>query len=256
MPSRWTTCGSSISSFMARRTASWWWSESSMSRTSRRPRRTCSDSWTSATPYQRIVTSYEAVPRINMKIETPDKENALFSAGLRLQMRDTDPDYPAMVLANYMFGGGGLTLASRTACATVKVSATVSRRASPRPPKGTRRHSRRRPSPIPATSRGRSELRRRARENAARGVHGGGARGGQEGDSRRADRQPLERPRILSLIASREQDGRTLAWDQRLDTKLDALTLEEINAAFRRHIDAAAISIVKGGDFKAAKVYQ
>src|ERR1700675_4017533 len=24
-------------------------------------------------------------------------------------MRDTDPDYPAMVMANYMFGGGGLT---------------------------------------------------------------------------------------------------------------------------------------------------
>ena len=42
---------------------------------------------------------------MNLKIETPDKQNATFDAGLRLPMSDTDPDYPAMVLANYMFGG-------------------------------------------------------------------------------------------------------------------------------------------------------
>ena len=38
--------------------------------------------------------------------------------------------------------------------------------------------------------------------------------------------------------------------------KLAALSLEQINAAFRRHINPAAVSIVKGGDFKAAKAYQ
>src|SRR5213079_788819 len=63
-------------------------------------------SWKSASPYQRIITNYKEVQRINTKIETPDKENAQFSAGLRLRMRDSDPDYAAMVMANYMFGGG------------------------------------------------------------------------------------------------------------------------------------------------------
>ena len=61
---------------------------------------------------------------------------------------------------------------------------------------------------------------------------------------------------ILNLMAAREQYGRTLAWDEQMDAKLDALTLEQVNAAFRRHISPAAISIVKGGDFKAARVYQ
>jgi zinc protease len=61
---------------------------------------------------------------------------------------------------------------------------------------------------------------------------------------------------LLRLIATREDDDRTLAWDEQMDAKLDALTLEQVNAAFRRHVDASAISIVKAGDFKAADVYQ
>jgi zinc protease len=60
---------------------------------------------------------------------------------------------------------------------------------------------------------------------------------------------------VLGLISAREQYGRTLAWDEQMDAKLAAVTLDQINAAFRRHINAEAISIVKGGDFKAAKVY-
>jgi predicted Zn-dependent peptidase len=41
-----------------------------------------------------------------------------------------------------------------------------------------------------------------------------------------------------------------------MDAKLGALTVEQVNAAFRRHVDASALSIVKAGDFKAAGVYQ
>jgi len=35
-----------------------------------------------------------------------------------------------------------------------------------------------------------------------------------------------------------------------------ALTAEQVNEAFRRHMDPAALSIVKGGDFKKAAAYQ
>jgi hypothetical protein len=34
------------------------------------------------------------------------------------------------------------------------------------------------------------------------------------------------------------------------------LTPEQISSAFRKHVDASAISIVKAGDFEAAKVYR
>src|SRR5262249_22122602 len=63
-------------------------------------------SWKTTTPYTRIVSGFKDVEHINTKIETPDKENAQLSTAIRLRMKDTDPDYAAMVMANYMFGGG------------------------------------------------------------------------------------------------------------------------------------------------------
>ena len=73
-------------------------------------------------------------------------------------------------------------------------------------------------------------------------------------DARRVGRSQDQS--LVTLIASREDDGRTLAWDEQLDAKLEALTVEQVNAAFRRHVDASTLSIVKAGDFKAAGVYQ
>jgi zinc protease len=56
-------------------------------------------------------------------------------------------------------------------------------------------------------------------------------------------------------MASHENLGRTFQWDGDLEAKIQALTPEQINAAFRKHIDPAGVSIVKGGDFKAAGAY-
>jgi zinc protease len=61
---------------------------------------------------------------------------------------------------------------------------------------------------------------------------------------------------LLSVLASHEQESRTMKWDEQLEQKIQSLTVEQINAAFRKHIDAAALTIVKAGDFKAAGVYQ
>jgi zinc protease len=61
---------------------------------------------------------------------------------------------------------------------------------------------------------------------------------------------------ILGLLTARETYGRTLAWDEQLDAKLQALTIEQVNAAFRKYIDPAQVSIVKGGDFNAAGAYK
>jgi zinc protease len=61
---------------------------------------------------------------------------------------------------------------------------------------------------------------------------------------------------LLRLLASREQAGRTMKWDERLEAQIEALTPDEIGAAFRAHVDPAAISIVKAGDFERVGVYQ
>ena len=45
---------------------------------------------------------------------------------------------------------------------------------------------------------------------------------------------------LLNLLASHEQINRPLQWDADLESKIRALTAEQVNAAFRRHIDPAS----------------
>ncbi len=65
-------------------------------------------SWKSPSAYARVPSVFADVPAGSVKLETPDKANALFLAGENLALKDDDPDYPALLLANYMFGGGFL----------------------------------------------------------------------------------------------------------------------------------------------------
>jgi zinc protease len=64
--------------------------------------------WKSPMPYERIPSLYKPVSGAEQSFNTPDKENAIFVAGTNLQLRDDDPNYPALVLGNYMLGGGFL----------------------------------------------------------------------------------------------------------------------------------------------------
>jgi zinc protease len=61
---------------------------------------------------------------------------------------------------------------------------------------------------------------------------------------------------LLRSIATREQRNRTMLFDEQLESKIQSATLDQVNAAFRKYIDPAQISIVKAGDFKKAGVWQ
>ena len=60
--------------------------------------------WKSATPFKPVPVMLAAAASARQTIETPDKANALFVAGLPFAMKDTDADYPALLLANYILG--------------------------------------------------------------------------------------------------------------------------------------------------------
>src|SRR5690606_16648681 len=64
--------------------------------------------WPSSKPYARIVSKAIPVNTINKSFETPDKPNAFFVGAYQFDFRDDHPDYPALVLGNYMLGGGFL----------------------------------------------------------------------------------------------------------------------------------------------------
>jgi len=68
--------------------------------------------WTSKAPYARVLSEPRDVPAARIAVNTPDKENAMYRARLNLTLRDDDPDYVPLVVGDHIFGGGGL-LSSR-----------------------------------------------------------------------------------------------------------------------------------------------
>ena len=64
--------------------------------------------WRAREPYERIPRRFAPVQPTMVDLETPDKANAFMYAVQPLRMRDDHVDYPALVLANYMLGGGYL----------------------------------------------------------------------------------------------------------------------------------------------------
>jgi zinc protease len=66
--------------------------------------------WTAKQAYERIPRMvFPQVPGGRQEILTPDKANAVYVAGLVFPMKDSDPDYPGIVLGNFVLGGGTLT---------------------------------------------------------------------------------------------------------------------------------------------------
>jgi zinc protease len=212
--------------------------------------------WSTSMAYKPIVAPFKKAAAINTKIDTPDKANAQFEAGLRVQLSDTHPDYPAMLLAGYMFGGPitsrisdrirnreGLSYGAnaRIGVPVEGDSALLSGTVSLNPVNGPK---------VEASFK--DELVRTLKE---------GFTDAEVAKSKQAylDARMVARSSdagLLGQLSSHEHLGRTMEWDAQLEQKIRALTAAQINAAFRKHVDPAALSIVKAGDWKAAGVYQ
>src|SRR5262249_25672923 len=65
--------------------------------------------WKSEVPVKRIARAAVAdVAGFKEDILTPDKANAVFLAGLAFPVKETDPEFAALRLGNFIFGGGSL----------------------------------------------------------------------------------------------------------------------------------------------------
>ena len=65
-------------------------------------------SWKSPSKYERIDDPYMEVKPEEVEINTPDKSNSMFFAGMPVKVNDSHEDYAAMMIGNYMLGGGFL----------------------------------------------------------------------------------------------------------------------------------------------------
>ena len=67
------------------------------------------EGWNSKRRFERVPSELFNVAGESLAIETPDKANAQYSAGLTVGMRDDNQDYPALLIGNFIFGGGSLS---------------------------------------------------------------------------------------------------------------------------------------------------
>ena len=206
--------------------------------------------WSAAQPYARVARPFEAVEAAMVDIETPDKTNAMLLAAQTIEMRDDHPDYPALVLANYMLGGGFLNsrlpkrvrqqeglsygVGSQFSAHSIDERAQFGAYAIFAPENA-------------------DKVRTAIEEELALALESGftdeEVAAAKKGFLDRAGNARAEDANVAATLAGNLFLGRTMAFVAEQEAAIAALTPDEIHQAMRRHLDLNKLSIFRGGDF-------
>jgi zinc protease len=212
------------------------------------------ENWKSPSSFKRIDNPFIPNKTDNVNIETPDKANSMFFAGMNIKMNDAHPDYPAMLLGNYMLGGGFLNsrLATRIrqkdglsygvgsffSAGSLDESATLGAYAIYAPE-----------NKEALEKAFREEIEKVQKEGFTKEEIEAAKSGWLQ--SRTVTRS--QDPSLMSSLNSNLYLDRTMQWDAALEDKIAKLTPEQINAAMKKHIDLNKMTFVKAGDFAGAE---
>ncbi|MGH7731104.1 MAG: M16 family metallopeptidase [Candidatus Eiseniibacteriota bacterium] len=210
--------------------------------------------WKSRQAFKRLATTFQERPVHREAIKAPDKENAIFTSSVRVAMRDDHADYPAMVLGNFMTGGGFLN--SRLP-ARLRQKEGISYGVGSGFFANPFDHNGEFQGFAIYAPQNREKVAAAYQEEIARILDKGftaeeiaDAKTGwlqSRNVSRATDRE------LASTLSLRDYYGRTLAWDEAFENSVQALTGEQILKAMKTHIDPAKISFVQAGDWDRAK---
>lgn len=208
------------------------------------------DNWASKVPYERIVRKVENQPKPEtVRINTPDKANAMYFSGMLIPMRDDNPDYPALVVGNEILGGSGFAsrlmsrirekeglsygVGSAFRANSLDVRSSMSIYAICNPQVADK-----------VAKLAREEIERMLKE----GVTSSELTDSQEGwvKGQQADRG--DDAKLASILSSALYAGRTLDFQAKLEAKILTLKKEDIAAAMRKYIDPAKLYTVIAGD--------
>jgi zinc protease len=208
--------------------------------------------WKSEAPVRRIERAAPADLKGSKEdILTPDKANAVFTAGLAFRLKETDPDYAALRLGNFLLGGG--TLSSRLGNRIrqkegLSYGVTSSLTAAQRDPAASFTvNAITNPLNIDKVEKAVVE------ELAAFLANGPSPE--ELADGQKAYLEALKVGRttdaaLAGQIISNLQLGRKFDHTREMEKRIAALTPEDVRTAFRKHIDPKKLVIIRAGDFK------
>ena len=205
--------------------------------------------WTSAAPYARVLQTWADIPAKRLLVDTPDKENGVYFARQNIRLRDTDPDYPALAVANFLLGGSSLKsrLADRVrqqdglsygiysglqvAALTDAGHLTIYAIAAPQ---------------------NLDKVDAAVREEIARVLKDGFSeeelQRAKSGILQQRNQQRAGNDGVAAAWTSLMNQDRNFLWQQELDHKLASLTLAQVNAALRKYVDPARMTTVIARD--------
>ncbi|MCE3261731.1 MAG: insulinase family protein [Pseudoduganella sp.] len=210
--------------------------------------------WQSKASYAPILDRHVDKPATRVTLDAPDKENGMFAARLNIALRTDHPDYPALELANFIFGDGGLKsrlmdrIRQKDGLSYGGGSAldagdlddaggfTIEAIAAPQ-------------NMVKLEAAIRQELERAVKQ----GFTAAEVAGAKSGLMQQR-LQNRSKDDVLAGAWSRFRYlGRTFLWSKEHEAKLKALTAQQVSAAFRKHIDPARLSVVIASDAAKAK---
>lgn len=207
--------------------------------------------WTAIKSYSRIATPYQPAVVKNEEYLTPDKKNAMFFAGMPLKIRDDHPDYPALYMGNFMFGGGFLNSRLATRIRQKEgISYGVGSffQASPQDERATFG------SYAIYNPEAKAKLETVWKEELNKAINEGFTttelEGARSGAVQMRMTQRANDAALAGTLNAMLEYGRTMEFSQQLDDKLNAVSIAEINAAMKKHLDPSKVIFVKAGDFK------
>ncbi|WP_426168625.1 M16 family metallopeptidase [Pseudoduganella sp. R-34] len=213
--------------------------------------------WRSAQPYARMARAYQAAPGARRQIDTPDKASSVVMAAYPLAMRDDDAAFPAMLIANYMLGGGVMRsrLADRLRHAeglsyTVGSQLLVPARDGAALWLATASSAPQNSGKVEVALL--EELGRAARQGFTQAELDAAKLAWAQARqvARNADAG------LAGMLSEYLSLGRTLEFDRALEARVAGLALDEVNQAAARLPAADSLAVVKAGDFRPSMLAQ
>jgi zinc protease len=214
---------------------------------------TALNKWNAGAAYKRTPEPYRDIKPAQMQADTPDKANAFYIAGSMLKLQDTDPDFTALSLANFMLGGSensrlwmrirekdGLSYNVRTRLnvSSFEPNSTWSVYAIYAPEN-------------------RQRIEAGIREEFERALKDGFTETEvKEAIAALLNYRKLSRAQDANLVSgwiTYMETGRDFKWSAESDKKVAALTVEQVNAALRKYLQPQSFSSVAAGDFSKKK---
>jgi zinc protease len=205
--------------------------------------------WKSVKPYARVPNPLYTLAPTSLKLETPDKANAYFVTQARIALRDDDPDYPAFLVANHIFGGGTAGIIWKRIREKEGISYGIGSgmNASAYEPHTTWS------SAAIYAPQNLARLQAAFNEELARAY-----RDGFTADELKDAKTGLLQARklaraqdagVAATLAFYLEIDRTMAYQAKVDRAIESLTLEQANTAFRKYIDPSKLAAAYAGDF-------